>query len=83
MLLAVRKPKLSTQVMIAFLVIFRSQQEQNVLVLANFSEQEQEIVAKRLRMLGMRKIFTDIVSGKTISAVQKLVLEPYQFAILL
>ena len=62
---------------------FRSQQEQNVLVLANFSEQEQEIVAKRLRMLGMRKIFTDIVSGKTISAVQKLVLEPYQFAILL
>ena len=62
---------------------FRSQQEQNVLVLANFSEEEQEIVAKRLRMLGMRKIFTDIVSGKTISAVQKLVLEPYQFAILL
>ena len=62
---------------------FRSQQEQNVLVLANFSEEEQEIIAKRLRMLGMRKIFTDIVSGKTISAVQKLVLEPYQFAILL
>ena len=62
---------------------FRSQQEQNVLVLANFSDREQEIIAKRLRLLGMRKIFTDIVSGKTISAVQKLVLEPYQLVILL
>ena len=62
---------------------FRTQQDQNVLVLANFSDREQEIVAKQLRLLGMKKIFTDIVSGKTISAVQKLVLEPYQFAILL
>ncbi|HEY9767375.1 MAG TPA: amylosucrase [Coleofasciculaceae cyanobacterium] len=62
---------------------FRSQQEQNVLVLANFSDREQEIIAKRLRLLGMRKIFTDIVSGRTISAVQKLVLEPYQLMILL
>ena len=62
---------------------FRSQPEQNVLVLANFSEQEQQIVAKRLRLLGMRKLLTDIVSGKTISAVQKLVLEPYQLTILL
>ncbi|WP_036478795.1 amylosucrase [Myxosarcina sp. GI1] len=62
---------------------FRTQQEQNVLVLANFSDREQEIVAKQLRLLGMRKILTDIVSGKTISAVRELVLEPYQFAILL
>ncbi|MBE9045877.1 alpha-glucosidase C-terminal domain-containing protein [Pleurocapsales cyanobacterium LEGE 10410] len=62
---------------------FRSHQEQNVLVLANFSDRQQEIVAKQLRLLGMRKIFTDLVSGKTISAVQKLVLEPYQLAILL
>ena len=62
---------------------FRSQQDQNVLVLANFSDREQELVAKRLRLLGMRRIFTDLVSGKTISAIQKLVLEPYQFLILL
>ena len=62
---------------------FRSHQEQNAMVLANFSDRQQEIVAKRLRLLGMRKIFTDLVSGKTISAVQKLVLEPYQLAILL
>lgn len=62
---------------------FRAQQEQNVLVLANFSDRPQEIVAKQLRLLGMRKILTDLVSGKTISAVQKLVLEPYQLVILL
>lgn len=62
---------------------FRAQQEQNVLVLANFSDRPQEIVAKRLRLLGMRKMLTDIVAGKTISAVQKLVLEPYQLVILL
>jgi amylosucrase/maltose alpha-D-glucosyltransferase/alpha-amylase len=62
---------------------FRSQPEQNVLVLGNFSDQEQEISAKRLRLLGMRKILTNIVSGKTISTVQKLILEPYQFLILL
>jgi hypothetical protein len=31
----------------------------------------------------MRKILTNIVSGKTISTVQKLILEPYQFLILL
>ena len=62
---------------------FRSHQEQNVLVLANFSDRPQEIVAKQLRLLGMRKILTDLVAGKTISAVQKLVLEPYQLVILL
>ena len=62
---------------------FRAQQEQNVLILANFSDRPQEIVAKRLRLLGMRKMLTDLVAGKTISAVQKLVLEPYQLVILL
>ncbi|MDJ0621067.1 MAG: amylosucrase [Calothrix sp. MO_192.B10] len=62
---------------------FRHHGEQNVLVLANFSEHEQEIMAKQLRLLGMQKTFTDIVSGKTITATQKLILEPYHFAILL
>ena len=62
---------------------FRSYQEQNVLVLANFSDRQQEIIAKRLRLLGMRKILTDLVAGKSISAVHKLVLEPYQQVILL
>jgi len=62
---------------------FRYHGEQNVLVLANFSEHEQEIKAKQLRLLGMQKTFTDIVSGKTITATQKLMLEPYHFAILM
>ena len=52
-------------------------------VLGNFTEKPQEVAAKRLRLLGLRKTFTDIVSGKTITAMQKLVLEPYQLMILL
>lgn len=62
---------------------FRHDWNQNVLVLANFTEKPQEVAAKRLRLLGLRKTFTDIVSGKTITAMQKLVLEPYQLMILL
>ena len=62
---------------------FRHDWNQNVLVLANFTEKPQEVVAKRLRLLGLRKTFTDIVSGRTITATQKLVLDPYQLMILL
>ena len=62
---------------------FRHDWNQNVLVLANFTEKPQEVAAKRLRLLGLRKTFTDIVSGKTITAMQKLELEPYQLMILL
>ena len=62
---------------------FRHDWNQNVLVLGNFTEKPQEVAAKRLRLLGLRKTFTDIVSGKTITAMQKLVLEPYQLMILL
>ncbi|MEB3231535.1 MAG: amylosucrase [Leptolyngbyaceae bacterium] len=62
---------------------FRHDWNQNVLVLANFTEHPQEVVAKRLRLLGLRKTFTDIVSGRTITAMQKLVLDPYQLMILL
>ncbi len=62
---------------------FRHHQGQNVLVLANFSQQDQTIAGKQLRWLGMRKILTDLVSGKTRSAVKELVLEPYQLLILL
>ena len=62
---------------------FRHHQGQNVLVLANFSDRQQTITGKQLRWLGMGKILTDIVSGKTISAVKELILEPYQLLILL
>ena len=61
---------------------FRHHQGQNVLVLANFSEQEQVIAGRQLRLFGMGKILIDLVSGKTISAVRELALEPYQFLIL-
>jgi amylosucrase len=62
---------------------FRQQEGQSVLVLANFSEREQVISARRLRLLGLRKTVTDIASGRIIIAQQQLSLEPYQFAVLL
>jgi len=62
---------------------FRQQEGQSVLVLANFSEREQTMSARRLRLLGLRKTVTDIASGRIIIAQQELSLEPYQFAVLL
>jgi amylosucrase len=61
---------------------FRQHGGQSVLVLANFSEHEQNIVGSQLRLLGLSKTFTDIVAGRTITATQRLVLEPYQFMVL-
>ncbi len=61
---------------------FRHHAGQSVMVLANFSEHEQTLAASHLRLLGLRKTFTDIVAGRTITATQKLVLEPYQFMVL-
>jgi amylosucrase len=62
---------------------FRLHNEQNVLVLANFSDREQVISARHLRLLGLSKTLTDIVSGKTTIATRQLEMEPYQFMILL
>jgi amylosucrase len=62
---------------------FRSYGGQSILCLANFSEHPQDLPATRLRQLGMRKTFTDIVAGKSIVATQKLTMEPLQFAALL
>ena len=62
---------------------FRSHEGQSILCLANFSEHPQDLPATRLRQLGMRKTFTDIVAGKSIVATQKLVMEPLQFAALM
>lgn len=62
---------------------FRSHGGQSVLCLANFSEHPQDLPATRLRQLGMRKTFTDIVAGKSIVATQKLTMEPLQFAALM
>jgi len=62
---------------------FRSHGGQSILCVANFSEEHQDLPATRLRQLGMRKTFTDIVAGKSIVATQKLTLEPLQFAALM
>lgn len=57
--------------------------EQTALVLANFSDHTQPIAGTRLRHLGMRKTITDLVSGKSITAMHELVMEPYQFMVLI
>lgn len=61
---------------------FRQHQEQNVLVLANFAESEQPIAATRLRQLGLRRTFTDIIAGKNVTAAATLLMEPCQFMVL-
>ena len=61
---------------------FRQHFEQSVLVLANFTEDPQEIQAMRLRQLGLRRTQTDIVAGRLVTASQSLQLEPYQLMIL-
>jgi amylosucrase/maltose alpha-D-glucosyltransferase/alpha-amylase len=61
---------------------FRSHEQHSVLVLANFTEREQAIEARRLRGLGLRKTVVDMVAGTVITATQELLLEPYQFMVL-
>ncbi len=61
---------------------FRNHESHSVFVLGNFSEHEQRVEARHLRLLGLRKTFTDLVAGRTITATQQLLLEPYQFMVL-
>jgi len=58
---------------------FRLHDQSMVLVLANFSEHEQRLEARRLRQMGLRKTMIDLVAGRAITATQELVMEPYQF----
>ena len=62
---------------------FRVYEGQSILCLANFNDYPEEIPATRLRQLGLRKTFTDIIEGKPIVATEKLVLEPLQFVAIL
>jgi amylosucrase len=50
-----------------------------VLALANFSEGEQRVAANTVRLHGLSYVFTDLVSGQTVSLENELVLEPYRF----
>jgi amylosucrase/maltose alpha-D-glucosyltransferase/alpha-amylase len=61
---------------------FRDHEQHSVLVLANFSEVEQAIEARRLRQLGMRKTMVDLYAGRSITATQELILAPYDFMVL-
>jgi amylosucrase len=51
---------------------------QRLFVVANFSAQPQEMNANQLRMYGLGYSFTDLITGRTITAEQPLRLEPYQ-----
>jgi amylosucrase/maltose alpha-D-glucosyltransferase/alpha-amylase len=62
-------------------VYFRTHEDVSVLVMANFSDQDQSIEAWRLRQLGLRKTMVDLVSGKVVVAAKELVLEPYDFCV--
>jgi amylosucrase len=61
---------------------FRSTEDDMVFVLANFTEAEQRLEARRLRQMGMRKTFVDLYAGRTITATTELVFEPYQLMVL-
>jgi amylosucrase/maltose alpha-D-glucosyltransferase/alpha-amylase len=61
---------------------FRDHDEHSVLVLANFTERRQAVEARRLRQLGMRKTMVDLYAGRSITATQELILEPYDFMVL-
>jgi amylosucrase/maltose alpha-D-glucosyltransferase/alpha-amylase len=60
----------------------RSGEQHVVVVLANCSEKEQRLEARRLRQMGMRKTMVDLVAGRTITATQELTMEAYQFMVL-
>jgi len=40
------------------------------------------VEARRLRQMGLRKTMVDIYAGRTVTAAQELVLEPYQLMVL-
>jgi len=61
---------------------FSNHDQYSVFMLANFSEQEQVLEARRLRLLGLRKTMVDLYAGRTITATQELRLEPYQLLVL-
>jgi amylosucrase len=50
-----------------------------MLVLANFSEGEQQVDANELRVHGLAYSFTDLVTGEEIASTTDLVLAPYRF----
>lgn len=62
---------------------FRNSEDSSVLVLANFSEDPQQIEGRHLRMLGLRKTVIDILAGQTVTAMHELSIAPYQMLVLM
>ena len=60
----------------------RSSDQHVAFVIANFSEHEQRLEARRLRQMGMRKTMVDLYAGRVITATQELVVAPYQLMVL-
>jgi amylosucrase len=60
----------------------RSNEQHVAFVLANFSEKEQRLEARRLRQMGMRKTMVDLHAGRVITATQELEMAPYQLMVL-
>ncbi|ALP53920.1 amylosucrase [Candidatus Tenderia electrophaga] len=60
----------------------RSNAQHVVFVLANFSEREQGLEARRLRQMGMRKTMVDLYGGRVLTATQELAMAPYQLLVL-
>jgi glycosidase len=54
----------------------RHHEGEHILILANFSEEEQAIAANELRLHGLGYQFSDLVSGREIAAGEDLTLEP-------
>ena len=60
----------------------RSSEQHVAFVIANFSEHEQRLEARRLRQMGMRKTMVDLYAGRVTTATQELVVAPYQLMVL-
>ena len=49
-----------------------------LIVLANFSEEPQEIEGNKLRTAGLGRFFQNVIDDKTYATSERLILEPYQ-----
>ena len=61
---------------------FRNHREHSVLVFGNFTEHEQTVEGRRLRLLGLRRTVVDQVAGQTITADREMTMQPYQFMVI-
>jgi amylosucrase len=52
---------------------------ERILILASFTEEEQRIPANTLRIHGLSYRFTDLVTGRDVTAGEDLILEPLRF----